>query len=497
MARRVLVAQAPVRPPGERAVVHVPARVAVLFWRGPMPLMTVIVKAAASFRGEGPRRRAIFVPPRPWRLGPPRPDDDVPLPDDFAPTKTLCDVMVCGHVELLPRPSGEVPARQVTVRAGGSAHSFVVANKGPGRLPLRAPFVQTAAGTDASPGARATPDPASSDFAFDADFDWAVYQAAHPSLRPESVDAGTTIALEGLDDTAERLEIELGALAAQAVVDWTRSDERADVELFLDTVNVDLDAQVVDLCWRGFVPTTNNPRHDVDRVAIGFADDRTWDLDEADVDVRFAPILRELPRGRFSYAWEIGDVLAGEKPPALPEEELEMARHEALGFELSSDPTLTLAEHAAISAELAEEREERAVVLEKHGLDEFSWALEERALVQRLAEIPLEGEEPAQQAYARHFREAQDRFHRPEEDRVTARDYAEIRVRLEVENPKEVLQEIGLPLGAWMRVDRRWQERMAKDAAVAAEIDAHLTREREARGERRPVEVDDEGRIKS
>lgn len=494
MTRRILVARAPVRVAGARRPIEVPCKVGVSFWQGAEPMMTVVVKATASFAGDGPRRVARFVEPvAAWRAESARDGEDRPLPDDFVPCKRFCDVLVVGHVPIHQRPSGEVPPRYATVRLGECAHSFTLASAAPGKVPLRAPYLVATAGGDARVGARPTPEHVGV-LEFPDDFDWTVYQAAHPSLRIGFVDCDATLVLEGLFDDAERLEVALPGLAPRGLCDWARDDVPDDVDLYLDTLIVDVDRQAIDLVWRGYVHTRPNPRHDVDRVIVGWAGDaRRASADE--LTEKFGEVLSELPRGRFSYAWELDDVRGGTEPPALAHEDLEMARYETLDQIQAPSATLTLERHAQIAAELVEEREPREKVLTRHGFDEFGWALEERALAMQMGTLPMEEGESAQEEYARHFLAAQESLARPEDDRFRSEDYARITVAIEVDDPKKVFREEGLTLGAWMRIDRKWQARLATDAELEAKVNALLAAERERRGERAMPEVDEQGRV--
>jgi hypothetical protein len=487
------VAKAPVRRPGERRPLAIPSRVGVSFWHGVHPMMTVVVKATASFAGDGPRRRATWVPARPMSARAAVDGEDMPLPDDFVPCKKRCDVLLVGNVPIHARPSGEVPPRSATVRLGEVAHSFTLASSAPGRVPLRPPYLVASAGGDARVGARPTPDHRDVR-EHPVDFDWATYQSAHPALRFGFVDAGSTLVVEGLVDEAERLEIELPALAPRALCDWARDDIPADLDMYLDTVVIDLDAQALDLVWRGFVDTLAQPRHDVDRIIVGWgSDSRRAELDE--IDEKFGEVLAELPRGEFAYAWEIEDVQGGVEPPPLAPEDFEMARYETLDQTRAPSPTLTLEQHARIAAELVEEREPRAAILERAEMDEFAWALEERALAERMASLPMAEGETVQEEYGRHFLAAQQALARPEDELFRAEDYVRITVGLEVDDPKKVFRDEQLSLGAWMRIDRSWQERIAQSAELSAKLSALFVEERARRGERRAPEVDDEGRI--
>lgn len=458
-----------------------------------MPVMSVIVKSTVSFRGEGPHRKAAFVEPRPFKANPAVDGEDRPMPDDFVPCKKLCDVLVVGNVELRPRPSGELLPRFGAVRVGDAAYSLTLENKVPGKYPLRPPYLTATAGGDARCGARPTLD-ALTVVEHEEEFDYGVYQSAHPSLRLRHVPSGGTIVIEGLIDEAERLEIELPQLRAQALTDWAREDRPMDCELYRDTITIDLDECLIDLVWRGFVYTAKNPRHDVDRVIVGFTTDAEWKAED-EAEASFAAILGELPRGRFEYAWEITDVREGKSPPPLDPDDLEMARYETLDQERAPLPTLTLKEHAVIAATLVEEREPRADILKRFGFDELTWLLEERGLGDQLGSLPMTDDEPPQQEYARHFIEAQDALARPEDDRFKPRDYAGIVVGLEVLDPKKVLKDWDLTLGSWMRIDRRWQTRMLSDAGLEREVSDLIEQERQRLGERPEPNVDDEGRI--
>jgi hypothetical protein len=456
-------------------------------------MMTVVVKASASFAGDGPRRLTRWVSPAPLSARSAVDGEDRPTPDDFVPFKRFCDVLVVGNVPIHARPSGEVPPRHAAVRLGDASCSFTLASSAPQRVPLRTPHLVATAGNAPHVGARPTPEHLDV-LEHPDDFDWSVYQSAHPSLRVGYVDTGSTLVLEGLYDDAERLEIQLPELGARALCDWARDEHPEDVDLQLDTILLDLDAHQIDLVWRGYVHTEPNPRHDVDRVIVGWSSDERFRVSD-EAEARFSEILSELPRGRFEYAWEIEDVRGGTEPPALAHEDYEMARYETLDQVLAPSPTLSLEQHAKIAAELVEEREPRERVLTRHGFDEFGWALEERALAMQMGTLPMEERESPQEEYGRHFLAAQEALARPEDDRFRSEDYARITVAIEVDDPKRVFREEGLSLGSWMRIDRKWQARLATDAELEAKVNALLAAERARRGERKAPEVDDEGRI--
>jgi len=331
-------------------------------------------------------------------------------------------------------------------------------------------------------------DPVEHDHTFPAGFDYSAFQAAHPRLRPESVRSGSAIRVEGL--AADALVVNVHDLAARAVVDWTATTIPTDLELKLDTVLIDLDARVVDLAWRGFAIASPKPRTAVDRVLVCFMTDSEAEKVKTDDPMeRYRAGLRDLARGSFLYAWEREDAIAGTPPPPLPEEELAMARLDALATADSPSPTLTLAEHATVTAELLEivgtagprrsneEQQARAELLRKHGFDDFTWSIEEKAQADRLASVPGDADGGLHAEYSKLFVAAQEQVAPPGETLPSARDYAAIRTRLQVENPKDVLADAKISLGAWMRIERGWNKKMVEDPEARERVRSFMESE--------------------
>jgi len=499
--RRLLVAVAPVRVAGEQRAMHIPCRVAFLPFRFPEPALTLAVKTRLSFAGEDPHRRATYVEPRPWSIPlPPPPGVAVdPVLDDFVPHKPKVEILFSGGIELYRLPSGDGLERHCAVRAMDRTVSFTVSASQAGRVPLRAPWLAIASGGEARLGPAPTPDPDGWLSAgpidddglgptFEDEFDFSIFQAGNPALAFETVKQPLQLQLTGFFEPGESLMIELPALEPRAVLDWVYPGEAVEeLKLVPDTIVVDLDARCVDVVWRGNMVTPERGRFDIDRILVGFASEAEWQKDEG-----FGCVLRELSRAVFSYAWERHDVRDGVEPPPLPPEDLEMARHEAMSYPVGAQANLRLEEHATIASELLEEREPRLDTLKRHGLDEFAWGLEERALADRLGSVA-----PGSAAHggAAHegagihaqwgkvFREAQDRLARPQEDAVIARDYALLAVQMERGDPRKALAEARLSLGSWLRLDRKWQAKMAEDAQVRAAVDELMAAERERLGE--------------
>ncbi len=499
--RRVLTGVAPIRAPGGRKPVVVPARVGVLLWKGEArQLVTVIVKTAISFAGA----EVEHVAPQPFSV----PDSRVGeasrrIVDDFVPAKTKCDILIRGHVELEADRNGAAPLTCV-FRAPGASLAFGVTSRTPGRVPLTGTHVTIAGMAVTDLGAQGmAADPSAEGFVFPPGYDYGAFQTAHPRLRSDHVPSGSTVEFEGLVAGAGAMSFVLPALAPRALVTWRTDPETADARLALDTMTIDLDALRVDLVYRGAAVSMGDPRRQIDGVFVGFASDEGFAQapDEEPMN-RFRPFLAELPRAVFSYAWERDDVLAGAAPPALPEEELEMARHEA--FEHAAPAcTLTLEEHAAVAAELieivpsggtpdAKEREARAEVLRRHGFDAFGWSVEERAHAERLAEVPDDESNGVHVVYSKHFVAAQEALAKGDDGLDDAKTFAGLSVRLQVENPRVALADAKVSLGAYMRAERRWQK---ADATRAATLDAHLDAETAKQGAPRVPEVDDDGKV--
>ena len=492
--KRALVGEAPVRVPGERKPFQVPCLVAVTPFGFPDPGLTVAIKATVSFSGaEGPRVRATFVEPRPWSVEPPAPDTNEPLPDDLVPYKPRADVVVVGELEILPTPSGGALTRTCAVRIAGAALSFAVSSQAAGRVPLRAPWLSLIGPGEPRVGARATVDPDDIG-AFEEDFDFGVFQSANPALTVDALPKKEPLLLRGVHELDGELEVELPELEPRVVIDWVMAgEELEEVPLALDTLVIDVGRRTIDLVWRGNAAAPDRGLEDVDRVLVSFA---AFDPELAgeSADRELVTAMRELPRGRFGYAWLRADAKAASAPPPLSPEELQMARHEALDLPLGPEPTLSLEEHANVAAELLEDKPPRDEVLKRHGLDELTWGLEERALAERLGTAPKESG-GVHEVYSRHFQAALERLARPEEDAVTARDYADLTVQLERGEPKKTLAEARLSFGSWLRIDRRWRAAMQADPQLAAEIEARMASERERLGEPPEPEMDEEGNL--
>lgn len=412
--RRILVAEAPVRPHGQRRARPFPCSLGVLPWSIDRSWLSILVVATLRFDPASAGRpiRLEPAPPRPLRIGAPggspaaaasdAPDDalehtadalpvaetDPACIDDFVPMRPLVDLTLSGHVDLRGGPvrsATSLVTRRAEIGLGDRRVSFVVRADGPGKVPLRPPFTQLAVGRPLDLRPQPCHDGSAHRYRHAEELDLTIYQAAIPEMRWD-IDAVTGIHVAGLwPDPDASLDIELPELAPRALVDYSQPNvRRGDVRFFLDGVALDIDRSTVDVSWRGVVETTHEPHRDVDRIVLGWAPPSRW---QSDAEGAWDDCLRELPRGVFHWALEREDVARGEAPPALTDEEHAMARYRTWGHPNAAEPELPPEEAAVISAELAERRRPRAEVLAKHHLDEYTWGIEERAWAQRLASV--------------------------------------------------------------------------------------------------------------
>jgi len=180
-----------------------------------------------------------------------------------------------------------------------------------------------------------------------------------------------------------------------------------------------------------------------------------------------------------AYAIEERDFVA-DAPSDLDEDA--MAAYAA--WDEPVEPTLAVGDYARIAAELAEGKEPRGSTLDRHGLDEDGWALEERAWLDRMASAAMNGDASPTVEYGDRFVAEQDALARPEEAKTTLEDYAALRAAMEkTGDPPALLARRSLTLPEWMRLDRRWTRRAADDPEVAARLDRALAAARAAAGD--------------
>ncbi len=477
---RILVAESPVRLAGERRAKPIPCRVGILPWIVDRPWLTIFVSCTFRFDKSSAEHPIPleFTPPRRLHVGPTSQNEQDIL-DDFVPLRLKVDFTVQGHFDNPPLPSGAIssfqPPRLVQVGLGERRLSFVIAADKPGKIPLRPPYTRTPHGREVDMSLKRCHDGSIHHFRHPPDFDLSVYQSAIEELQYDPDDVAS-IRLEGLlADPEAKIEIAMPQYTPRALVNYRQASvNRGDVQLFLDTVIVDWDDSTVQVVWRGLVETTPDAHKDVDRILIGWAPAARWYADRAHA---WDDNLRELPRGRFSWAIERDDVLRDEPPPPLAQQELLMARYETWGHSNAADPELLPYEAAAIAAELVEQRWPRSEVFERHGLDEYAWGIEERAWAQRLASVRDEPEGGLGADYVREFQRASEALATTREKEMSAAEFVALQIRVQRGDPMKELEKAGLGIGAYGRLERRFQAQAGADPAFAKELERLRTDE--------------------
>ena len=213
--------------------------------------------------------------------------------------------------------------------------------------------------------------------------------------------------LTGLGVGGTKRVIALPGLAPWVAVESRFGDYRLD--MLLDTVIVDTETSRIEVVWRGQVPLMgDHAQHEVRRIVVT--------VEQDDAPRPLGIVYRDLQRGRFFRATEradLSDEAADDDPldvpgvPEIPDLELEVAKY--ADWMISPEPTLTLEQYTTVAGALAAGSEPRDEVLERHGLDEDAWLLEERGWLEKIGNSVMAGEFALTEQYARLFKEATDR----------------------------------------------------------------------------------------
>lgn len=383
--------------------------------------------------------------------------DQLDYASDFVPRKPCVDVGLVGHARGAPgaedvpvavrvlRPSGEpvIDRRIGVVRAGA---------------PLSAPQI----------GPVERPGPRAARFREDENDDVASFDgcsSASPGLRGRrgSVppDARIEVAGAGASGVAQ---IDLPGLVVVVTVDLVEGDERT-VEMFLDTIWIDLDDGRIELVHRGDLPLPGRDLAVVERVVVS--------IERA--EARRDPIWRQADTQRGHVSWAATERDGGKEPRHDRENPTLIAARYRTWASVAPEPRVPLPTYTRIAAELAERPADRAEVLRRHDFTEDRWMVEERSWLERIAKESLAGEHALAATYAALYEEAQAALASPEEADVPLRRYAEVRVALEGANdPAEALEAAKWTVPRYARIERRWLARAEADLAVAAELDALL-----------------------
>lgn len=462
---RVLVAHAPTSTevdgladrsrPAPLALI--PARVLVYEWHSELDYLTVAVKVSAAFdRHASGVARASWTAPAAFDAR-----------CDLVPMKNGCDVLLQGSAGVPPRPSGYssgMRAAELRLADALSCRFFVDARY-PGRVPLSAERVADLRGVFGvdlgptnigHPGRLLSPEVPIEKF-----------QCRPADYRVPFDSPIARATLTGLLEADDPLVVVFPETSPRILIDPAWSKDVVEGALYLDTITLDLDRAAFDFVWRSTFPGT---MRGVDRLILGFGVDEREDEEESFLE-RWSPVLRELSRGSFYWAHELDDVMEGKDPPELDEPHALMARLEGWEFPVAPTPQIPLDRYARITVELGqiEGPNKRELVLAKHGFDEASWAIEERAWSTQFAELP-DGEDSPARRFGELVVAIQDELETPEERELGVVDYARLSVKMERGEPAKVLAAANMSQGAFMRFERRIKRLVKSDERARKEL---------------------------
>ncbi|WP_437736871.1 DUF2169 family type VI secretion system accessory protein [Sorangium sp. So ce1335] len=147
---------------------------------------------------------------------------------------------------------------------------------------------------------------------------------------------------------------------------------------------------------------------------------------------------------------------AAEKPAAGAVDDREASPLEAPPIELSIEQV------ASIAAEIAEGKQDRAKVLETHGLREYGWSENERRWRTSIEEQAARGAHALQATYDAAYVARVERFR----GALTVEEYARIVVALERGRTDEALDALKIQRPALMPIIRLWTTKVAKDSKL-------------------------------
>ncbi len=379
-------------PPGAGRALRLP--VGVVAWNAPAPTLTVIVKVTLTFGpgcevdGEATWAELASVqPPLSGTVMLAPGSSALAHPTDFVPLKQRADVLVKGHAYAPLRPSTAGLGGTTTRIDGGFSvdeldrHFSLVARGLTDKIPLAAEHFDDRGGTvSIDPvGPIASPRVVAPARWHDESFDFTRYNAASPLQRPTSIAADALIRLRHLSPRAEERTILLPNLAPRVLWNVRGAEELGEIDMECDTLLIDTDRETCTLLFRGTVEVESMAARSVTRLVVS--------LDHRAHPRSVDDLRRELPRGMFFYArWpEDAEPDAAPVPESSPE--LTMARYGSWGHPRGPDPVMPLELYATITAELGDKREPRARTLQRHGLDEDDWTIEERAWTTAIAAV--------------------------------------------------------------------------------------------------------------
>jgi hypothetical protein len=142
---------------------------------------------------------------------------------------------------------------------------------------------------------------------------------------------------------------------------------------------------------------------------------------------------------------------AKDAPPKTPELKIEEVTVETCG---------------AIAASLARRKDETAKILEERSISAADWKLVEKYWTEAIRKETDRGRMGLLRAYDAAYVAQIEKERGP----ITVEEYARLVVASERGGAAPVLEELRMPRGAFMRIERVWLDRLAEDDALAASV---------------------------
>jgi hypothetical protein len=426
--------------------------VGALRWRGALERLVLVVKA--TFTAAPGQDTLVWAPAQlplsrgeRHRLSGALPEE-LAVPNDFVPRKAEVDVILSGHAHAA-RPAPQIEAM---IRIGALTRAFAARASAPTTaIPLTAAYLSPF--EPCSARLAGVPDDGARD---DDRADFSHHGAAPRAQRTAHVADDAAIELTGLSPGGGTRTWHLSGYhpVVTAADDWL--GERA-VDMRLDTVWIDTDRMLAALVWRGEIGLHEGP-HDLSRLVVA--------MEKRGHERSLTDRLPAFQRGHAGLTVRPEDA-AGEIPPPTEDEafRLEIARR-ATWLSPAPEPRLPLDAYAALSVELSEAREPRAALLERRGLDEDRFLIEERAWLEAIARRAMTGDVSLAEQHASALARAEAAITRPG-DEGTLESFLRIRHDLAVaDDPTAALAAHRISLGRYLRVERHWLAAAETDPTV-------------------------------
>jgi hypothetical protein len=127
---------------------------------------------------------------------------------------------------------------------------------------------------------------------------------------------------------------------------------------------------------------------------------------------------------------------------------------------------VTIETCGAIAASLARRKDEAAKILEERSITAADWKIVEKYWAEAIRKETDRGRTALLKAYDAAYVAQLEKERGP----ITVEEYARLVVASERGGAAPVLDELSLPKGSFMRIERVWLERVAEDDALAADV---------------------------